>query len=314
VINVVYLAHGPRRVVEAAAFSSLTFLHLAPTLTRPWRIVVYTDKPEVFSTYGVRCELASIHDLRDKTGATDYPHRLKILALRHCSMEYPGDLFYVDGDTYFRESPERLFASLSASTSILHEREYTLSEAIRPELHRVVRTSSFESPILRAASAHPDIVMWNAGVIGIAHPNTPLIESVLSAADELYSAYAGWIVEQLTWCLALEQRGEVLSAHEPVYHYWAPREQLTHRIVSFLREHRQLPRDELATAAFDFAPQPFPDWRPPWSVRARMLGRSARNSARGALRALASPRVILGRKRRAETAVDLDHAREAARR
>jgi hypothetical protein len=272
-VTVVYLAHGPLRLVRCAAFSALTFMHVARTLRRPSRLVVYTDKPQVFRQCGVRCELVPVDALR--TPGPTYLHRTKILALRHAAARSDGDILFVDGDTYFQDGPERDLAALSARRSIMHMREYTLGGADRGDLLELVRSGGFQSPALEWGQTQPEIIMWNAGVVGIAEANKPLIAEALSVSDELNSAHGVHVCEQLAWTLVLSRAGEIVPMDATVYHYWDDREELTHTIMGFLRHNRKLGPAELSTKAYDFRPRATEGWRPPLIVRARTAARSA---------------------------------------
>ena len=312
-ISVVYLAHGPKRLVDTAVFSALTLTAGARGIDHPWRLVVYTDRPERFTGCGLECETPPLARLREHSGV-DYPHRLKILALRDCARHYEGGILYVDGDTYFRSSPEPLFARLSPTTSLLHTREYSLSEDLRPELHRIVRTGAFDSPILRGARSQPDLAMWNAGTVGIDAANTRLIDDVLASSDELYGAYAYHIVEQFSWSLGLAQATGLEPADDVIAHYWAGREQVIHEVVTFLHRNRRLTADRLASEAFNLRPEADPSWSPPLRLHARNLARRGRTSMRelkGRFLTARSPRPTTNAA--ALAGPERDHARERAR-
>jgi hypothetical protein len=272
-LTVVYLAYGPLRLVRCAAFSALTFMHVTTELRRPSRLVVYTDKPQVFRQCGVRCELVPVDALR-ADGPT-YFHRPKILALLDAARRSDGDILFVDGDTYFQDGPERDLAALSARRSIMHTPEYTLGDANRGDLLELVRTGRFQSPALEWARTQPEITMWNAGVIGIAEANKPLIAEALSVSDELNSAYGVHVCEQLAWTVVLSRAGEIVPMDATIYHYWDNREELTHTIVGFIRHNTKLGPAELSTKAYDFRPRATEGWRPPLTVRARTVARSA---------------------------------------
>jgi hypothetical protein len=282
-IAVLYLAYGPPRLVHATAFSALTFLHAARSLRRPWTLSVYTDQPEIFRRYGVDAELIPLTALTSE-GEGDYLHRSKIQAINHAARTHEGDVFYLDGDTYFRRSPADLFARLSPVRTIMHKYEWMLAppgvddgtNAFASSLGKLVAEGDFRSPVLQAARTRQDLAMWNAGAIGIAAENKHLIPDVISVADELYEAYGYHIVEQLAWALVFSQAGELVPADEFIYHYWDGQEELVHRTVRFLRGSARRSRDELRATAFELKPTVTPDWKPPLTVRARVALRSTR--------------------------------------
>ena len=287
-VTLVYLAWGPRRLVEITAFSILTFLRVAPDLGRPYRIMVYTDQPATFRRYGIEAEFVGLETLGDSAPATArYLHRSKMVAVQHAAEAYPGHVFYLDGDTYFTTAPVTQFAGLSATSSIMHVREYRLSQG-RADLHEVVRTREFQSRALRVAKTWSDVAMWNAGAVGIAEANKRLIPEVLGAADELYSYYGHHISEQLAWNLVLSQVGDLRPIDDALYHYWFGKEELYYRVSQFLQRNRKLPHADLVEKAYAFQPQVTENWRPPAAVRARVAARSVWRSpvVRGVRKAL----------------------------
>jgi hypothetical protein len=285
-VTVLYLAYGRRRFSQAfggplpllergddvaTAFSALTFLHHASTLTDPWQLVVYTDAPRVFKRYRIPCEVVPVDVVRDREDTSGFVHRRKLVVVQHCAESFDGDVFYVDGDTYFMQSPGELFDALASGKSVLHTRDAVLSEKAHPELNRLMREHEFTSPRLRAAQRRPTLTMWSAGVIGLPEEAKPLLPEVIAVSDELWAAYQYHVMEQFAFSLVLEEESEIVPAEDVVYHYWHGREELTYRTVSFLRANGHLPLDELAAAAAAFRPTVTATWEPPLEVRARQV-------------------------------------------
>jgi hypothetical protein len=276
-LNIVYLAYGPLRLVESAVFSALTLLHVSPK-GASFRLIVYTDRPEIFRRYGIACEFAPLGPLRDRTREYEYIHRLKILVVADCADRYDGDVACFDVDTYFLSSPHALLSSLSGSRSVLHTKEWLLAEGVEPGLVRAVRESAFDSPILRAGQRSQDLAMWNSGAIGVSERNKDLIPDVLAVCDELYRAYPYHATEQLAWSIVLQGATEVVPADDVLYHYWYGREQVTDRVVRFLRANRRLPPEELSRRAYDLRPEASENWKPPLAIRARVAARAGRRA------------------------------------
>jgi hypothetical protein len=279
-LTVVYLSYGPRRLVQATAFSVLTFLHSAATLERPWKLAIYTDQPDVFRGYGIGGEFVPLDGIRDEYAA--YRYRSKLLTIEHAARANEGDVVFVDGDTYFLRSPAEVFAAIGPRRTVMHTQEWPLESDIRPELTQLIRSGSFESSALQAAREQPSLAVWNSGVVGVAEENKRLIPAVISVTDELFhrSDYHG--VEQLAWAIVLGQVGEIVPADDIVYHYWFAQEELTHRTVAFLRRNGRRPLPELAARAYALRPTATERWKPPLAIRARVAARSAKRRLRTA--------------------------------
>jgi hypothetical protein len=297
-VTVAYLAYGRKRVSQAfgrtipllergddlaTAFSALTFVHFASTFADDWRLVIYTDAPRVFRRYSLPCELVPVEVVRAREDQSGYAHRRKLLVIEHCAESFDGDLFFIDGDTYFMESPAKLFGAVASGRSVLHTREWVLSDETQPDLNRLMREHEFVSPRLRSAQRRPDLTMWNSGVIGLSEETKRFIPEVIDICDELYSAHRYHAMEQFAWSLVLEEATGIEPADDVVYHYWFGREELTYRAVKFLHANRRLPPSDLAAAAAAFRPKVTDAWNPPRTVRARQLAGSARKAAKGLL-------------------------------
>jgi hypothetical protein len=291
-VTVVYLAYGRKRLTQAfgrslpllergddlaTAFSALTFFHFASTLRDAWRLVVYTDAPRVFRRFSIPCDVIPVDVVRGREDESGYVHRRKLLVVQHCAETFDGHLFFVDGDTYFMQSPAELFDALASGRSVMHTRESVISDETQPKVNRVMREHAFDSPRLRSAQRRPTLAMWNAGVIGLPQEAKGLIPDVIATSDELYAASRYHAMEQLAWSLVLEETTGIVPADDVVYHHWYGREEFTYRTVRFLRANKHLPVDELAAAAAAFRPTATAAWEPPLEVRARQLMGSARS-------------------------------------
>lgn len=272
--TVVYLAYGPPRFVWISAFSALTFMRVADQLPAS-RVVVYTDRPGVFRRFGVACDLIPLSALCDEIPA--YHFRMKLTAMQHATDTYPGNVLFVDGDTYFTAPPTQQFRALHDGHAVMHVPDCQLGS---PQCATVLDLEKLDaagtgSQRLPRLKDWPEWI-WNSGVIGIAEASKHLIPDVLAACDEIYAGTDSHISEQMAWTLVLSRTSTIVDAEDVVYHYWHSKEELMHEIVSFLRRNRRLPPLELATRAYEFRPLATKDWRPPFTVRARIAGRAGR--------------------------------------
>lgn len=299
-VTLVYLAYGPPRFGRVAAFSALTFLHVARELDIPWRLAVYTDRPDVFEEAGIdadvhrvapgtlhvpksyiesRIESGMVH-----TGPDEYPYRGKIEAMQHAAETYAGALLFVDSDTYFTDVPSSLFRALGDGLPIMHTPEYPLGSLRGEGLDALLDAAEFENGIVRGVERWSDVTLWNSGVIGLPANAKHLIADVLAACDEIYAATRSRITEQLAWTVVLSQAAELLPADAVVSHYWGAKEEMMYRIVEFLRRNRRLSTADLAAAAYAFKPRSTQEWRPPLEVRVRIAARGCRDIYRALFR------------------------------
>lgn len=275
-VTIVYLAYGPPRLVLNGVFSALTFERAARDLEREWRFAIYTDQPHLFRRYGIDRDLIPLSALRDENAVTAYLHRSKMAAVNHAATVYEGDLFYLDADTYLMSSPAPHLNALSPQSSIMHKAEYVVDETTRPHLYQAIKSPERRAEAIRLAAGAPEIVMWNAGTLGIAEANKHLIPEVLDVADELYGVYRYHLAEQLAWALVFSRVGSVIAADDLIYHYWFGQEEITHRVARFLRGNTSTPHDQLSERAYALRPRATPDWSPPLAVRARVTARALR--------------------------------------
>jgi hypothetical protein len=299
-VTLVYLAYGPPRFGRVAAFSALTFLYVARQLDIPWRLAVYTDRPDVFEEAGIDADVhrvapGTLHVPKSyiesrieggvvRTGADEYPYRGKIEAMQHAAETYAGALLFIDSDTYFTDVPSGLFRALGEGQPIMHTPEYPLGSLRGEGLDALLDAAEFENGILRGVERWSDVTLWNSGVIGLPASAKHLIADALAACDEIYAATRSRVTEQLAWTVVLSQAAELLPADAVVSHYWHAKEEMMYRIVEFLRRNRRLATADLAAAAYAFKPRSTREWRPPLEVRVRIAARGCRDIYRALFR------------------------------
>jgi hypothetical protein len=274
-ITAIYLAYGAPRIVRIAAFSALTFLHVAKELPSPSRVVVYTDRPKIFRQVGITSDLVPLSALQDRM--PEYPFRTKITAMLDAASRYPGCLLFVDGDTYFTAPPIPQLRAMARGDAVMHKPDCRVTVAgCRGvvDLDKLAAAGA-ESPSLPTFEDWPAWI-WNSGVIGIGESRKHLIADALAACDEIYAGTGSRISEQMAWTLVLSEAGKIVDACDEVYHYWGTKEQLMYEIVAFLRRNRTLAPADLAAKAYALRPRASDEWKPPLAVRARIAARTGR--------------------------------------
>jgi hypothetical protein len=275
-LTVAYLAFGPRRVVDITAFSALTFLHAARSLPVQSRVVIYTDRPEAFTRLGVDVSLITLSEIEAVTEPS-YPFRIKIGVIQDAATRHPGNLMFVDGDTYFTKPPHDELAALSAGVPVMHAHDTLMADA-RPEVVdlKLLEDQAESSTLLPSIDSWPEWI-WNSGVVGLSESHKHLIPEVLATSDEIRARTGSRISEQMAFTLVLSNHMQLVDAGS-VFHYWSSKEQIFYEIIHFLRQNRGIEPSELAARAYALQPLPDPMWEPPLKIRVRAAARTARQS------------------------------------
>ena len=262
-------AYGRPRVLQEARFAILTFLHFA--LARDgWRVIVYTDNPAAFAGLGagVRTEPMDAARLARWRGEIDFVHRVKLEVLLDCAERHAGAMLYVDSDTYFMSDPWPLYAQLDARTALMHECEGRLLErknGIFRKMHRFVRTHDLPLPSGETVRMPETTAMWNAGVIGLAAENVPLLRRALALTDVMHQLYPKHVTEQLAVSYVLQNALDLRATDDAIYHYWRSCPEIEPVLSRFFAEHAGLPLPALAAGAVALQPKmPPPPPRRAW--------------------------------------------------
>lgn len=270
-LKIVYQAYGKNDVIAQALFSTISLASLYPE-GWPYQVEIYTDQADrirgFFSTYRGQNPviIVSIHPEQIKRwrGAIDFVHRVKLEILREASRNWAGDLVYMDGDTYFAEKPDDLFAQISPSTSVMHIREHSLAEprdVLTKKIAKFVKKKKF-SVGGEEIEIPPQTYMWNAGVIGMANENLRLLGGMIDLTDVLYSQYEKHVMEQLAVSYYLQTAGTVVAAEPVIKHYWNQKEDFDRAIRSFLLQHSDFQSALSYYTNFPWPPKPMVKSKP----------------------------------------------------
>jgi hypothetical protein len=160
---------------------------------------ICTDRPDFFRPYlaglAVDFKLATPEYLTKSRGPQHYVHRVKARFIAEAFAEYPTEeLLFVDSDTFFIASPNRLFQDLAAGQCFMHLHEYTLADAVG--IHAEFNQAKYPKKMLDLLASrrfqlggaqvqfHAGQSSWNSGVLGIPRALTPLLPDILVLTDE----------------------------------------------------------------------------------------------------------------------------------
>lgn len=269
------LAYGRETEYRRALLAALSCWAWRPRLGLA--ATICTDQPNFFKPYlaglAVDYKLVTPAYLAEARGPQQYVHRVKAKFIVESFAQYPNEeLLFIDSDTFFIASPDSLLQNLASGLPFMHEREYTLGEAVGiyaefnqakypKKLLELLASRSFELAG-EQVRFHPGQASWNSGVLGLPRALAPRLPDMLVLLDELYAATGWFTCEQLAFSLALqasEQAGGPLQASDRyVYHYWGkPQKELMDKLLAkfFTPELAALPLTERLNQVRQQVPQ-----------------------------------------------------------
>ncbi|MGA2552768.1 MAG: hypothetical protein ABSF50_21705 [Burkholderiaceae bacterium] len=264
--TLVYFCHGAPQYFEEARFSILSSLYLQGGERPTYQIVVYTDDKSAFIDLDVTIVEVNDSTLTSWMGESDYIHRMKIMTVIDALERYPGAVAYIDVDSYFIRSPERLFDRIGPGRTCLHLLEGRLLETrtlINQSLSDLIRNNQFHDSGGNPLKISPDTRMWNSGVIGIHSDDIGFLREALNLSDQMWphalpyeSGRKPHTIEQLVVGYFFE-RSRLQSTHDLIYHYWPDylRLPFAKRVGHLVASRDGVPVLELARAAYSRRPR-----------------------------------------------------------
>ena len=206
------------------ALLSLSRIYKAADLSNT-EIWLYTDKPQWFS--GFRdCSLPlhfrqlDTNTLQQWRGKIDFVHRVKIEALRDFVQNRSGNVIYLDTDVVCTHSLDTMWEQIANGGLYMHVMEGIVSDngnAVMAKLNKYLQ-SSHENDL--NGTPLNSMAMWNAGVLGFNTQYKSLIEEVLVFTDRVYPKFPKHIIEQFSFSVYFQSRGNIKAASPYIMHYW----------------------------------------------------------------------------------------------
>jgi len=256
----IYQAYGKEEIKQECLFSLLSLrYHASEAFLEKLQIIIYTDSPEDFSLlkqWGLQpvYELLSPEKLQDWRGSIDFVHRVKIKMLQDAAQKYEGKFIYLDTDTYFLQSPEPLFARIEEQHYLMHVAEGALGSGKNLTLKKLHHFLSHHRLLVegQSLSFSPELMMWNAGVLGFCSQEKHLLEKVLLFTDALYILYPKHIAEQFAFSYYMQAQRSASDAY--IFHYWNFKE-FRALLSSFFQSFAQAPAKAYLSAFRDILPE-----------------------------------------------------------
>lgn len=245
-----YLAIFKKYIVNESIQSIKSFYAVAnQELIRDTKIVVYTDMPSLYSSMKhLIIEQVTDELYRDWIGPEEYIYRAKIKALQHCLNKYKLATLFVDADTMFIRSPEKIFKNINNQYYYLNyienDMRYKVSSIdisnneMTKYFYKTIYTTKYVVGETKEYPITGELINWNSGVIGISYENKQVLNEVLVLSDIIWKNYNLRIAEQFAFSYVF-QNYQVISAEDTIFHYW------------FLKESRYLLEDFFGKSNYD---------------------------------------------------------------
>ncbi|MGI4743440.1 MAG: hypothetical protein ACRYG7_50455 [Janthinobacterium lividum] len=232
-VTLVGLSYGREQEYKRLIFAVLSFKAFYSGIDSNVQLLIFTDNSAYFEHFLtgilVKYVLLTPAKIELMKGPQKFVHLVKVEVIREAFELYPNNnLVYIDSDTFFIKDPLPLFGMISAENSLMHTKEYALTERIgstsegnSPQLflsalkNRTFSTSQGEERYF------PSQYSWNAGVIGLAKEGKGYIDDIYKLSGEFFSCSLWHISEQLAFSLLLQTRTTIYPCEKYIYHYWA---------------------------------------------------------------------------------------------
>ena len=286
--TIMYLSYGNGAHVAEIKFSLLTAFRFLPSRTPGYRYVIYTDSPHNFAGYDVEIRTLTQDNLTSWLGGGDYIHRRKTLAILDALERFPGNVAFVDADTYFRRSPAELFKRIGPGRTCLHVEEASVATAGDPSnetLKDGLIAGSFVDDSGRAIVFTNADAMWNSGVVGINSADRKRLAQAIPLMDQLWRSIRVFHVEQFATCHVLKAT-KISECRDIIFHYWPPflKDKFDRALPAIISELEALPPTRRYERAYACRPRVALKY---WAKgRAREAGRRLGFDVKGVLKSV----------------------------
>ncbi|MBF8159949.1 hypothetical protein NLY38_02945 [Ectopseudomonas hydrolytica] len=230
--QLVYLAFGADIYQFEAIFSIAS--SLARSVRRDWDIQVFTDAPALYAGLPV-----ATHSISPQwKGPHDYHFRIKHAALQEVLREHEIAAL-VDTDTFFHESPQKLFERILPG--------HLLCNSIGSKLVDAGHSATFLAALESNGLLDSTMRQTNSGVIGLHAADSIVLERSIALMDEHYSAAMGvYTFEEICLALAAHNRLALRECPDLLHHYWSRKAHFRAKVLAWHDKHRDTPTSELA--------------------------------------------------------------------
>lgn len=257
---IIYQAYGIKAIIHETKYSLLSLLRVCTTQDlQNLMIVIYTDSMEEFSLFESAFPHFILKPIDQKIinewrGEINFVHRVKIKVIQDFCAWHQGKFLYIDSDTYFLKNPLPIFEKIDHQMIPMHILEGSLKSkgVLMKKLNRFF--SSFEFLINGVEQKLPsDVMMWNAGVIGLNTKDVYLVDAALEYTDIWHAAYPKHVMEQLAFSFVFQRARTVIPTDDYIYHYWSFKEFRT-ILAAFFAKYHAASLEELVAKSSNILP------------------------------------------------------------
>jgi len=239
--NIVYLSYGNEAEHHRALFAILSAGSWYNGQKDALRVILYTDKPEVFQPYlgNITIEYFTLTPeiLQEMLAETEYVHRRKVAVIQLTAQRYPEEnLIFIDSDTFFIADAEVLLSGIHPGQSLMHKLEYNIGDglAMFTSFNQAEHPQAFVDYISKnnftVAGATEEFgtadYCWNSGVLGLPVDFYPYLTDVMTMT-ELFHRNSGWFIsEQLAFSFILQRKTSIQATDHVILHYWGKRQKV----------------------------------------------------------------------------------------
>jgi hypothetical protein len=259
--TILYLSYGKGPHEQEVIFSILSAWRWQDLDKAGVRVVIYTDHPESFAGLPVEIELISTEQWTIWSGAAQFNHRRKIMALQHAIRKSDAATVMLDGDTWWRRPPIELFDRIAPGRSVMHLREGLVNDVHSPTMEAMaslLENGQFTGPDRQIQSIPLSASMWNSGVVGLDPSDAVWLEDIIWWVDSLSAQSKLHVLEQFAFSHVLEEHTQLEEAGDLVFHYWPPylHDPFRTRLSSVMEASAKMTLEDRANWCYAQRPQP----------------------------------------------------------
>lgn len=224
--TLMYLVYGDAHEYQLELSYSVLSAMQQRAPSDDFRIVLMTDEAGTRSDLPVEHIIFSDADFARWTNNGSYKHAAKGHAYLHALDTLGGHVCMVDTDTFFLQSPGRMFDKLGAGPALMHADEGTLLNQWPGYWDRI--TDHYQSRSLLGYRITPRSPMFNSGVLGCGPEHRERLNDVPKLIEEMFAVDPRvHCIEQFAYTLALEPFG-IETCEEVVRHYYGYERRFVH--------------------------------------------------------------------------------------